>query len=69
LRLRFWSFDYENAKAAGISPELIEDAKKLNINPWLLNIALQEKNHLLDNVLMETPDNMKSWEKNQAIAG
>jgi hypothetical protein len=63
LRLRFRPFDYEKAKAAGISPELIEDAKELRINPWLLNLALQEKNHLLDNVLMESPDNMKSWEK------
>ena len=63
LRLRFRPFDYEKAKATGISPELIEDAKKLRINPWLLNLALQEKNHLLDNVLMETPENMKSWEK------
>jgi hypothetical protein len=63
LRLRFRPFDYEKAKNAGISPELIEDAKQLRINPWLLNLALEEKNYLLDNALMETPDNMKSWEK------
>jgi hypothetical protein len=31
LRLRFRSFDYERAKAAGISPELIKDAKELRI--------------------------------------
>jgi hypothetical protein len=62
-RLRLRSFDYEKAEASGISPELIEDAKKLRINPWLVNLALEETNYFLDNLLMETDDNMKSWEK------
>jgi hypothetical protein len=69
LRLRFRPFDYEKAKAADIAPELIDDAKKRRINPWLLNLDLEEKNYLLDNVLMETADNMKAWEKvNQLLA-
>ena len=62
-RLRLRPFDYEKAEASGISPELIEDAKKLRINPWLVNLALEETNYFLDNLLMETDDNMKSWEK------
>ena len=32
FHLRFRPFDYEKARDAGISPELIEDAKQLRVN-------------------------------------
>jgi len=63
LLARFYYFDYEEAQAAGISPDLVEDAKQLRINPWLVKLALYEKNYLLDNILMETEENIRAWEK------
>jgi hypothetical protein len=62
-RLRFHAFDYVRAERAGVAPDLLEDAKKLRINPWLVNLGVEEKNNLLDNLLLETEDNMRAWDK------
>jgi hypothetical protein len=61
VRRRF--FNYEEMEAAGIPPDLIEDAKTSKINPWLLKLALDQKNYFLDNLLMETDENMRAWRK------
>jgi len=63
LLIRFYHFDYEEVETAGVSSELVDDARKLKINPWLLKLAVNEKNHLLDNILIETEENMRAWEK------
>jgi hypothetical protein len=56
-------FNYKRLKASGIPTNLIEEAKTYRINPWLLLHAQHEKNYLLDNILMETQENMRAWEK------
>ena len=50
-------------EAAGIPADLIEDAKAFKINPWLLAVALYDKNYFLDNILMKTAANARAWEK------
>ncbi len=61
--VRRWFFNYEEMEAAGIPPDLIEDAKTSKINPWLLRLALDQKNYFLDNLLMETDENIRAWQK------
>jgi hypothetical protein len=56
-------FNYKEMEAAGIPGDLIEDAKMLKLNPWLLKLAFDEKNYFLDNLLMETGENMRAWQK------
>ena len=66
VRTRFY-FDYDAAARAGVSPELIEAAKRREINPWLLERSVADKDYLLHNVLMETPEDMLAWEKVEEI--
>jgi hypothetical protein len=56
-------FDFDLVAATGVSEELIEAAKRREINPWLLRLAAARPRHLLDNVLMETDENMRAWFK------
>jgi hypothetical protein len=56
-------FDYDVVADTGASEELIEAAKRREINPWLLRLAAARPRHLLDNVLMETDENMRAWFK------
>lgn len=56
-------FDFGKMVATGIAPDLIEDARQLKISPYLLTLALHHKNHLLDNILINTEQNMKAWDK------
>lgn len=60
LRTVFY-FDYDAAARAGVSPELIEAAKRREINPWLLERSVADRDYLLHNVLMESPDDMLAW--------
>ena len=57
------AFNYEELEEAGIPSDLIEAAKRHEINPWLLKLRTHESNHLLDNILMETDENMRAWAK------
>jgi hypothetical protein len=56
-------FNYQEMEAVGIPANLIEDAKSQKLNPWLLKLAVDQKNYFLDNLLMETDENMKAWQK------
>ena len=60
-------FDYDQLVEAGIDPELIEDARSLHVNPYLLQLALHDKNYFLDNVLMATEENMEAWTQVQVL--
>jgi len=66
-RLSMATFDYEDLTEAGIQSDLIEAAKKHEINPWLLKLRAHEPNHLLDNILMETEGNMGAWAKTREL--
>ena len=63
LTVRSRLLNYREMEAAGIPADLIEDAKVFKINPWLLAVALYDKNYFLNNILMETDANMRAWEK------
>jgi hypothetical protein len=56
-------FDAEQVAAAGVDPELIEDAKQLRINPYLLQLARNDPGHFLDNVLIEGEENLAAWRR------
>ncbi|HMB71778.1 MAG TPA: hypothetical protein VKU85_20875 [bacterium] len=56
-------FDAAGAAAAGVDPELIEDARQLRINPYLLQLARNDPGHFLDNVLMEGEQNELAWRR------
>lgn len=55
-------FDFERMAAAGMPPDLIEEAKRGQVSPWLLQLALLKKRYVLDNVMMETPENKAAWD-------
>ena len=67
ILLKYYYFDYEEAAASGVHPAIIEDAKNQKINPWLLKLSVKDKNYLLENILMETSEDMKVWEKVKEI--
>lgn len=54
---------YEDAQKRGIDEEAFQLAKKRKINPWLLDLSREKQNYILDNVLMENPENMRAWEE------
>lgn len=54
---------YEDAQKRGIDQQAFQMAKQRKINPWLLDLSRERKNYILDNVLMETPENRKAWEE------
>lgn len=58
---------YKEVQKRGIDEEAFRLAKKRKINPWLLDLSREKKNFILDNVLMETPENKKAWEKVQGL--
>ncbi|MDD5454639.1 MAG: hypothetical protein PHW62_03980 [Candidatus Ratteibacteria bacterium] len=60
-------FDYDAVKKCAIDPELIALGKEGKINIWLLYISCRHKNYLLDNILMETEENMQAWEKAKGL--
>ncbi|MEX0805497.1 MAG: hypothetical protein WD688_19585 [Candidatus Binatia bacterium] len=60
---RSQSFNYKRLQSAGIPADLIEDANASRIYPWLLALALHQKNYFLDNVLMETAESVEAWQK------
>ncbi len=58
---------YDAIQQAGVNKENILAAQKREINPWLLDLARERKNFVLDNALMETPDNMRTWSEIQGL--
>lgn len=58
---------YEDAKKRGIDQKAFQLAKERKINPWLLDLSREKKNYILDNVLMETPENMKAWSETEGL--
>ena len=62
LLRKYYYFDYEAAAASGVHPAIIEDAKNEEINPWLLELSVRDKNYLLENILMETSEDLEAWE-------
>lgn len=56
-------FDWEAFARAGIDAGLIADARRLEINPYLMELALRNPDHLLDNVLMEGDANARAWRR------
>lgn len=60
LKPRF--FDYADMEKKGVDPELIAQAKGWRLNPWILYFSAYHPHYVLDNVLMETPENKKAAE-------
>lgn len=58
---------YEELKKTGVPADLLELAKQGEINHWYLAMSREHKNYVLDNVLMETEENMKAWETMNGI--
>ena len=53
---------YQKVQKQGIDEETFRLAKKRQINPWLLDLSRERKSFILDNVLMERPENRQAWE-------
>ncbi len=47
----------------GIDSKIITLAKENKVNPWLLVASSNNKNYILDNILMETEENMWAYKK------
>ncbi len=59
--------NYDSIQQAGVSKDAILSAQKREINPWLLDLTRERKNFIHDNILMETPDNMRAWSEIQGL--
>ena len=59
--LRIRQFDAKRMRAQGIDEKWIELASQHEINPSLLELAIQHPRYLLDNVLMDSDANMEAW--------
>ena len=66
-RIAEHSFDFEHFKQAGIDPEVVESAKKGQLNFYFLSLAEAHPDFLMDNLLMEGSSNELAWLKVKAI--
>ncbi len=66
-RLHPRTVDYQRMEKEGVPRPLVDLAKAQALNPSLLELSLERKNYLLDNLLMETEENQRAWEKVKGI--
>ncbi len=57
------NLDEEAMREAGVSPELIRDARESAINPYLIQLAIHDPRHFLDNVLVDREESREAWEQ------
>ena len=57
----------EAARKQGIDRATVDLARQRKINPWLLELGQAKKDFLLDNLLMESSENIEAWEKIQDL--
>jgi len=55
--------NWKALEAAGYAPERIDDARNSRMNSWLFALSKSNPNYLLDNILMETEENLAAWER------
>lgn len=55
--------DTERLEAAGIAPDMIEAAQAFELNPFLLQLAMNDPGHFLDNLLVEREESVRAWGK------
>lgn len=67
--LRARRADPERLASAGIDPELIDDAREGRVNPYLLQLALHDRGHFLDNVLVEREASVRAWARVEELLG
>ena len=60
-------FNYKKYAARGISQDYINLAKKGKINPWTLELSLKNNNFLLENIMMQDKDALKTWETTKLL--
>ena len=63
----FYNEVEEKLKTRGAAQAAAPLAENRPVNPWLLKLALERPNYILDNVLMETEENRRAWEKVKEI--
>ena len=68
-RLAPQAHPYPAMEKSGIPAEAIDLAKQQKINPGFLELSLAGKNYVLDNVLMESQENLRAWEKIKGTLG
>ena len=55
--------DTERLEEAGIAPDMIEAAQGFELNPFLLQLAMNDPGHFLDNLLVEREESVRAWDK------
>lgn len=60
---------YRQLEDQGLSPEVVELAKQLQVNPHLADGGLRKPDFLLFNVLMESKASMGTWERTKGLLG
>jgi len=61
--------NYEAARKKGIDGATVDLARQRKINPWLLELGQERKNFLLDNLIVESPQSERAWEKIKGLLG
>jgi len=61
--------NYEAARKGGVDRRTVDLARQRKINPWLLELGQERKNFLLDNLLVESSESERAWEKIKGLLG
>ena len=65
-RTHLRTLDPAQARRSGISDETLRLVEKQKINPGLVEMGIQRNNYVLDNLLLETPENQAAWKRVEA---
>ncbi len=58
---------YKKVQTQGIDEETFKLAKQRKLNPWLLDLSKEKKEFILDNLLIEKPENIAAWGKIKGV--
>lgn len=62
-------FDYSKFSKNGIDRGMVSLAKAQKVNPWLLELSLKDKDYLLENILIESEDSIRAWDRTKELLG
>ena len=62
-------FDYKKFSKNGIDARMVSLAKSGQVNPWLLELSLKDEDYLLENILIQTEDSIRAWDRTKVLLG
>ena len=62
-----YTVNYEKVEKSGVPPEVVALAKRGDLNHWYFRMSEAHPDYVKDNVLMETEENLRAWEKTRRI--